>query len=115
MQLHTQVLSPVPGQKEIVVRRSASSPALPATRVKTNWHPNKMDWAHDLRDDHLDTPVKHMTLKLGIVEKVDPLSLKGFTKANCPLLPKGNVRIFIFSFFPGGRCTRHGREILPHP
>ena len=45
---------------------------------------------HDLRDDELDTPQAHDLP--GSDEQVDPLRLKGFTKANCPIFPKGNVR-----------------------
>ena len=50
-----------------------------------------MDWVNDLRNDHLDAPVKHH-LKPGIAGIVDSLRLKGFTKANCPSFPKGNAR-----------------------
>ena len=32
-----------------------------------------MDWVQDFRDNHLDAPVKHMTLKVGIAEKDNPI------------------------------------------
>ena len=70
------------------------APALLCHTGQDQLVPEQMDWVHDLRDDHLDAPVKHMNLKLGIAEIVDPVRLKGFTKANCPSFPKGNARNF---------------------
>ena len=46
----------------------------------------------------------------GTAEKVDPLRLKGFTKANCPIFPKGNVGNLL-----GRSMTGYGREIPPYP
>ena len=75
MQLHSQVLSPAFGAEG---DRSNTQCALPRTLCHTGQDelvPDQMDWVHDLRDYHLDAPVKHMTLNLGRAEIVDPILL----------------------------------------
>ena len=62
-------------QKEIVVIRSARPSELFCHTGQDQLVPDQMDWVQDFRDDHLDAPVKHMTLKIGIAEIVDPILL----------------------------------------
>ena len=68
-------------QEEIVVIRSARFSTLFCHTGQDQLVPDQMDWVHDLRDDHLDAPVIHMTLEIGIAEIVDPILLASAASA----------------------------------